>query len=182
MLKSQLEDSLIDKFFLNRDELIDRYGAGRMSKTEFVEKNYQFMMDLQLPPFTGRLNYHQCLYNYQYYNIMAKYANLQAQDLEFFDPKAAETYKIEEFEYYRYKDEATLSLLQCVDFKNVEAYFMNLSSRRLSGRLFEIVFKDYERTIFHSMNSDILKKLRSNNVFSPVYKDSVIHAYVNSVY
>lgn len=179
---NQKENELIDIFFQNRDELIDRYGSGRMSKTLFVEENYKFIKNLKLEPFTDDLDYRKCIYNYQYYNILAKYANLQAQELEFFDPKGAEAYKEEEFEFYKFKDEATLNLLELVNYEQVEAYFMHLESNRLDGRLYEVVFKDLHRAIFHSMNPKILKKLRQKKVFSPVYKDSVIHSYVNSIY
>lgn len=175
-------EDIMDQFFQNRDELIDKYTNGRMSKTAYIEANYKFIMNLNLEPFKGTLDYKQCIYNYQYYNILAKYANLQAQELASFDPKGAQAYKIEEFEYYKYKDEATMSLLEITDYEHVEAYFMNMESNRLCGRIFEVVFKDYHRAIFHSMNPKILKCLREHKVFSPVYKNSVIHAYVNSVY
>jgi len=181
-MEKQLEDKYIEEFFQNRDELIDKYSADRMSKTAFVEENYDFFKRLKIKPFTENLDYRKCIFNYQYYNILAKYANLQAQELEIYDPKGAEAYKVEEFEYYKLKDEATLSLLELVDYKGVEAYFMNMASNRLCGKLFEIVFKDYYRAIFHSMNPSILKKLREKGVFSPVYKDSVINSYVNSVF
>jgi len=182
MLKEEKEQ-MMKKFFENRDALIDKYGSGRMNKTHFVEKNYEFMMDLKMKPFKLPLKDHkECIYNYQYYNIMAKYANLQAQELEFYDPKASQAFLEEEQSYYVFKDEATLSFLEYVDFENVESYFMHLNSNRLCGQLYEIVFKDYHRAIFHSMNPKILSKLRSNQVFSPVYKDSVISSYVNSVY
>lgn len=183
MLRQKIEGQMMEKFFKNRDALIDEYSNGRMSKADFIVKNYDFIMSLNFSPFEAPLKDHkQCIYNYQYYNILAKYANMRAQELEIFDPKEAEVFKREEFEYYRQKDEATLSLLEYVNYKNVEAYFLNLSSNRLCGQLFEVVFKDYYRAIFHSMSPNILKKLRNHGVFSPVYKDSVIHSYVNSGY
>ncbi|MBN2794692.1 MAG: hypothetical protein JXR88_04750 [Clostridia bacterium] len=183
MLKKKMEESMMEKFFQNRDALIDEYSLGKMSKTEFIQKNYAFIQSLNFGPFSVPLkDYKECLYNYQYYNILAKYANLQAQELETFDPKESALFKEEEFEYYKLKDEATLGLLELVNYENIEAYFLNLQSNRLCGQLFEIVFKDYYRAIFHSMSPDILKRLRKYNVFSRVYKDSVIHSYVNSVY
>ena len=181
-MEKQFEKKIMDQFFLNRDELIDKYACGRMSKTAYIEDNYKFIMSLNLSPFVGDLDYRKCIYNYQYYNILAKYANLQAQECEFFDPKSAEAFKTQEDEYYKYKDQATLDLLDVVNYQQVDAYFMNMASYRLNGRIFEVVFKDYHRAIFHSMNPKILQKLRDHRVFSPVYKDSVIHAYVNSGY
>lgn len=182
-MKQKIEDQMMEKFFKNRDELIDDFTHGHMSKTEFVEQNYAFIMSLNFNPFVGTLtDYKQCIYNYQYYNILAKYANLQAQELENYDPKASEQFKVEEFEYYKFKDQATLSLLELTNYENVEAYYMNMNSKRLDGQLYEIVFKDYYRAIFHSMNPLILKKLRDKNVFSRVYKDSIIHTYVNTVF
>jgi len=173
---------LMDQFFKNRDELIDKYTSGRMSKTAYIEENYKFIMSLNMTPFSGQLDFKQCIYNYQYYNILAKYANLQAQECAIFDPKGSDSYKQDEFEYYKYKDQATLSLLELVNYESVEAYFMHMQSNRLDGKIFEVVFKDFHRAIFHSMNPKILKQLRDHRVFSPVYKDSVIHSYVNSVY
>ena len=183
MLKQKLEDQIMDKFFANRDELINRYSAGEMSKTEFVEENYKFIMDLKLNPFEGKLkDYKQCIYNYQYYNIFAKYCNLKAQDYEFFEPEKSKFYKEEEFKYYANKDQATLCMLECVEYKNVDAYLLKLNSKRLSGNLFEVVFKDYDKAIFHSMNNSILYELRQHRVFSYTPKDSVISMYVNSLY
>lgn len=181
MIKEQKEQ-MMKKFFENRDALIDSYGLGRMNKTDFVERNYEFMEELKMEPFKRPKDHKECIYNYQYYNIMAKYANLQAQELENYDPQGSEKFLEEELSYYVLKDEATLSLLEYVEYDNVESYYMNLKSNRLSGLLFEIIFKDFNRAIFHSMNPKILKKLRSKQVFSPVYKDSVISSYVNSVY
>lgn len=176
------EDIIMDKFFKHRESLIDEYTDSYMSKTTFIEKNYSFIMALEFSPFDQMNDFKHCIYNYQYYNILAKYMNLQAQELEFYDPKGAEEHKVKEFEYYALKDRATLRLLECVEYKQVSAYFLNLSSNRLSGSLYEIVFHDYDKAIFHSMDQKILSLLRANGVFSPVYKDSVIHAYVNSVY
>lgn len=181
-MEKALEDKIIEQFFQNRDDLIDKYSSTSMSKTAFIEENYEFFMRLSIEPFKEALDYRKCIFNYQYYNILAKYANLQAQELEIYDPKGAEAHKVQEFEYYKLKDQATLDLLELVNYQGVEAYFMNMASNRLCGKLYEIVFKDYYRAIFHSMNPSILKKLRENGVFSPVYKDSVINSYVNSVY
>lgn len=182
MTKLMNKDAMMKKFFHNRDELIDLLDAGRMNKTDFIEKNHAFMVALEMEPFDKPRDHEECIYNYQYYNIMAKYANLQAQELEFYDPKGAQVFLDEELRLYDLKDQATLALLEYVHYENVEAYFMNMSSNRLCGQLFEIVFKDYYRAIFHSMNVKILRKLRSHGVFSPVYKDSKIASYVNSSY
>ena len=142
MLKQKLEDQMFEKFFFNRDDLINRYATGSMSKTEFIELNYKFITDLKLKPFEGKLDdYKKCIFNYQYYNILAKYCNLKAQDLEFYDPKQSRSYKKEEFEYYKLKDSATQAMLECVEYQNVEAYLLKLNSKRLSGELFEVVFK-----------------------------------------
>jgi hypothetical protein len=182
MNKKQKEE-MMKQFFENRDALIDAFTLGEMNKTDFIEKNHAFMVELKMKPFQLPLKDHQeCIYNYQFYNIMAKYAHLQAQAIEYYDPKGAEAYIEEAFSYYALKDDATLSFLEYVDYKNVQAYFMNLKSYRLCGQLYEIVFNDYNRAIFHSMNPKILKGLRAHQVFSPVYKDSVISSYVNSVY
>ncbi len=183
MLKQKFEDEIMEKFFTNRDELINRYSAGEMNKTAFVEKNYEFIIELNFKPFEGKLNnYKECIYNYQYYNIFAKYCNLKAQDYEFFEPEKSRFYKEEEFKYYEKKDHATQNMLDCVAYENVDAYLLKLNSRRLSGNLFEIVFRDYDKAIFHSMNNNILYNLRQHRCFSYTPKESIISTYVNSLY
>ncbi len=173
-------EDLIKKFFENRDFLIDEFEAKKIDKTSFIEKNYEFIMNLNLKPFASEMDYRKCIYNYQYYNILAKYRNLEAKDIEFFDKKESERLKEEELYYYKLKDEVTLLFLNLIDYKNVSAYFLNTNSIRLDGKLYEIVFHDYDRAIFHSLDKKILNKLRDRDVFSPVYKDSVISDYVNS--
>lgn len=175
-------ENRIEKFFINRDKLIDELEGGRLSKTAFIEKNYEFVMDLELKPFEDNLDDKKCIYNYQYYNLLAKYENFKAQEVEFFDPELYDFHMEEANKYYEFKDKATLAFLEFVNYKNVKAYFLNLDSKRLEGQLFEVVFLDYNRAIFHSMNQKILSKLRENGKFSPVYKASIIHDYVNSAY
>lgn len=172
----------MDAFFKSRDALIDQLEAGRISKTRFIEENYKFVMTLDLQPFEGDLDDQQCIYNYQYYNLLAKYENLKAQEVAYYDSNLFEEHmKISEA-YYQKKDLATQAFLKFVDYKNVKAYFLNLDSKRLEGQLFEVVFLDYKRAIFHSMDQKILKALREHGVFSPVYKPSIIQDYVNSAY
>ncbi len=173
-------DKLIEEFFKNRDFLIDEFESKKIDKTLFIEKNYEFIINLNLKPFEEDMDYRKCIYNYQYYNIFAKYRNLEAKDIEFFDKKEAERLRGDEEYYYKLKDEVTLLFLELIHYKNVSAYFLNTNSNRLDGKLYEIVFKDYDRAIFHSLDKKILKKLRENDVFSPVYKDSIISDYVNS--
>ena len=52
----------------------------------------------------------------------------------------------------------------------------------MRDNLFEIVLKDYEKMIFHTINENIKKHLIDNNVFEPIKKKSLIDSYVNKGY
>jgi len=174
----------LDNFFKTRNDLIERYSAGEFTKKEFIEENYKYLMKLNLNPFQGRIkSFKMGIYNYQYYNIMAKYSNMMADEMKYCDGELSREHKRKEFDYYALKDKATEQCLEFVDFKGVEAYFLDVNSRRLTNsQLYEIVFRDYDKAIFHSYNEKLLRRLRVNGVFSSKRRRSVIDGYINSSY
>jgi len=118
MSKSEVLEvsEVLDLFFETRNNLIERYSSGEFSKKEFIELNYQFLQELNLEPFAGRIkSFKMGIYNYQYFNIMAKYSNMMADELKYCDGEQSRMYKDKEFEYYALKDKATEQCLDYVD-------------------------------------------------------------------
>lgn len=176
-----------DKLYLFEEwrlESIDLLSDEKIGKDEFLERNYKFLIDLGLKPFSNIRNLEEAVYNYQYYNIMAKFANAKAfkcQNLP--KKKKVHTRLINDREnFYYLKDLATESLIEIVGFDNVESYFISLQSKRLTGEIFEIFIKSCDKLILHSKNKKILDKLRQKNVFCEEVRESLIDSYVNRSY
>jgi hypothetical protein len=113
---------------------------------------------------------------------MAKYYQMLADESFTASAKTLRDYDRKVDDHYRQKDQATLFMLETVKYENVEAYYLTLRSSRLTGRLFEIVFKDHAFTILHSMDVRILKKLTNHGCFVGEERTSAIDHYVNTKY
>lgn len=105
------------------------------------------------------------MYNYQYYNMMAKYHRMIAQEIK--DKGKHISYYMKYINeadyYYNEKDKTSFRLLRFLQYENVEAYFIKMESSLLAGKLYEIVLKDYEYAVLHSKSLwllDVLKKKR----------------------
>ena len=179
-----IEQKKLDIFEDWRIESIDLLSDSKINKEEFLERNYNFLIDLGLKPFSNIRQLEEALYNYQYYNIMAKFANAKAfkcQNLP--RKKKIHTRLINDREnYYYLKDIATASLIDLVGYENIESYFINLRSKRLTGQIFEISVKTCDKLILHSKNKKILDKLRLENAFCEEIRESLIDSYVNRSY
>ena len=62
----------IQKYFKYRQSLIDQYLKGDMTKREYLAKNYETVLNNDIGPFKNTDTVEKALYNYQYYNAMAK--------------------------------------------------------------------------------------------------------------
>ena len=82
--------------------------------------------------------------------------------------------------YYAEKDKYLLKMIDFLDEKTTESYFIDMNSKRLNNSLFEIVVKDVDFAIFHSMNIEILQKLKEKNIFIDEIRISKINDYVNT--
>lgn len=179
-----VEKKKLDLFEDWRIESIDLLSDKKINKDEFLDRNYKFLINLGLKPFSNIRDLEEAIYNYQYYNIMAKFANVKAfkcQNL----PKKKKTYTklINDREnFYYLKDLATDSLIDMVSPENIESYFISLKSKRLTGEIFEISIKSCDKLILHSKNKKILNKLRQKNVFCEEVRESLIDSYVNRSY
>ncbi len=139
---------------------------------------------MNLRPFLRIDNYEMGMYNYQYYNVLAKYFTMLANDVK--DTRKHQRYYNYYYNkgnnYYHEKDKAALDILEFLQYKGIEAYFINMESKSLNGKLFEIVLLDYKEAIFHSKSIPLLKKLKENGVFKEGQKTSIIDGYINETY
>lgn len=176
--------SIFNTFFENRSSLIIQYTNGDISKKEFLEYNFNFLQGMNLKPFTKIDSFEKGMYNYQYYNSLAKYYSMLAKDIK----KAGKHDKYYTYyrrlgnDYYHLKDKATLQLLRFLEFKNVEAYFIKVESKYLKDKLYEIVLLDYDEAIFHSKSLWLLNILKEKGVFIEGKKKSLIDEYINERY
>lgn len=176
--------NVFEDFFKHRDSLIEGYKDGHISKREFLEANFSSVQKIGIKPFMKVDSYEKGMYNYQYYNVLAKYYNMLSQEIEdgndFFE-KYNDYIDKTNF-YYGEKDKSTLQLLKYLKFKGVEGYFVDSESKFLNNKLYEIVLKDYEYSILHSKNTGILRVLREENVFIETKRKSLIDGYINAKY
>lgn len=170
-----------EKFLQNRQSLIDQYTKGDLSKDEFIEENYRCINSLGIRPFQKVDNVKKALYNYQYFNVLAKYYQKKAHDLNR-KIEARNDYIEMADSYYFKKDRVTEKLLKILDFTGIEAYFVRAKSPNLKKKLFEIVLKDFDNVILHSKSEHIKRLLIEENVFINEERESLIDSYINQKY
>ncbi len=170
----------LQKYFVYRQSLINQYVKGDMTKEEYLDSNLEAVLSLRDKPYKYVDSVEKGLFNYQYYNAMAKACKMDAKYSRNSDNKILYDDRINYF--YASKDNATMKILKLIDYKNVEAYFIKVRSKYLRGRLFEIILRDYENMILHSQNEAILNSLREAGVFNEGSKKSLIDYYINSKY
>ncbi len=168
----------LQKYFVYRQSLINQYVKGDMTKEEYLDSNLDAVLSLRDKPFRYVDSVEKGLFNYQYYNAMAKACKMEAK----YSDEQRLLIEDKMNYYYSSKDNATMKILKLLDYKNIEAYFIKVRSKFLRGRLFEIILKDYENMILHSQNEAILNRLREEGVFSEGSKKSLIDYYINSKY
>jgi hypothetical protein len=170
-----------EQFLKNRQSLIEQYAKGDLTKDEFIEANYRCINALDIKPFQKIDNVKKAIYNYQYYNVLAKYYQKRAHDINKRNESREDFLELSDY-YYSRKDRVTEKLLKLLDFRGVEAYFVKVNSPNLKRKLFEIVIKDYDNVILHSKNETILNMLIRENVFIPEEKKSLVDSYINQKY
>ena len=170
----------IEKYFAYHQCLIDQYGRGDMTKQEYLQKNYEAVIYGDIGPFRNMDTIEKALFNYQYYNALAKEAKLVSTSggMEY---ELKKDYQQQSNYYYHKKDQATLRALHLLDFEEVDAYFVKVKSHYLKGKLFEILLPVYDM-ILHSTSTVILVKLREEGVFTEGSRKSKIDTYINGRY
>ena len=176
--------SIFERFFDNRSSLILQFGNGDLSKREFLEQNFDLVRKSNLKPFLRVDTYEKGMFNYQYYNVLAKYYTMLAKEIKNTrkHQKYYSYYLNKGNNYYHEKDKAALALLKFLEFKGVEAYFVKMESKFLRDKLYEIVLLDYKEAIFHSKALWLLEILREEKVFFEEKKVSLIDEYINETY
>ena len=171
-----------DAFMAERDILIDQLEEKVITKTTFIEDNFEQFVDGVKPPTTEIKTVEEGIIAYHYYNTKAKILMMQGNDCYFRDAYQAKHLHGLAHDQYLKKDTVTMALVEVLHYENMEAYFVTLESEELNEELFEIVLTNYRRIIFHSKDKRLLNRLRKNGVFSEVLQASKIDHYVNSKY
>ena len=172
----------LEVFFKKRNDLISELSQGKIDKISFLEKNYELIQNLNMKPLLNISSLEEGMYNYQYYNILAKFFKQKSQ-LYSNNKKKQKKYNenlMKSNNYYAEKDKYLFRMIDFLDKDSSEAYFIDMNSKRLNNSLFEIVVKDVEFAIFHSMNEKILEKLYEKNIFINETRISKIDDYVNT--
>ncbi len=177
-------ENIFEKFKEKRESLIIMLKNGDITKKEYIEESYYYIREQEIVPFKIVDNFNKAVFNYQYYNMMAKYSKMQAKEIQKFGKHFQQMKK--HFEkvnyYYHKKNQTTLKALELNDFQNVEAYYIKVKSRHLKNKLFEIVFHKDAKVVFHSSSEWLAKRLEEEGVFTCGKKQSVIESYVNERY
>ncbi|WXR61317.1 DUF6648 family protein [Peptostreptococcaceae bacterium AGR-M142] len=178
------EERFFKKFIEQRDIMIQQLLQGDLNKRDYIEDSYFYLKDLNMEPYEIIDEPLKAIYNYQFYNLRAKYIKLKLNDLirKRSNLEKQAKYRQDINELYAKKDEATLSLMEVVNYKNVEGYYIKTKAKGLKNKLLEIVFYDFESVIFHSMHEEVLKKLKENKVFKEDMQLSLIDDYINERY
>ena len=176
--------TIFDEFFEHRDMLIVQHMNGDINKKEYLDLNYKYMLEKNVKPFQRIDSFEKGMYNYQYYNMMAKYHIMLAQEIKDRGKHISyySKYLGDADFYYNEEDKTSFRLLRFLHYENVEAYFIKMESTNLEGKLYEIVLKDFEYAVLHSKSLWLLEVLKKENVFSGNRKKSIIDYYVNSKY
>jgi len=162
----------LDKYFKYRQNLIEQYIKGDMSKSEYLTANMDAVLNLKSEPFKKIDSVKKGLFNYQYFNAIAKDIKMNSPN---FNKSDEANY------YYNKKDQATLKVIELLNYKGILAYPIYVRSKALKNKLFEIVLKDYNM-ILHSTSELILKRLREEYVFCEETRKSLIDNYINQKY
>ncbi len=177
-------ENIFDKFFKKKESLILLFKKGDISKKEYIEESFAYIQRMRIKPFKRVDNFNKATYNYQYYNMMAKYCYLKAREIKSYDkhPEIYQEYMDRVNYYYHKKDRTTLRAVELLDFFNVEAYYIKVNSVNLKDSLFEIIFKEHEQIIFHSKSNWLMERLKAEGVFKEGIKKSLIENYINEKY
>lgn len=178
---NKFETKVLDKFFLNRNLLIDKLENGDLTKRDFLTQNYMLISKLSMKPFNILDCPEKCIYNYQYYNVLAKYTKIYGIKSSS-SKKDIKDVKLKIANYYFEKDKIIIQLLKNFDDLDIEAYYVDINSTTLNSCLIEIVIKNYYRYVLHTINDNVKKILIELGVFNQKSQKSIIDSYINSGY
>lgn len=177
-----MHSSLIEAFYDNRDKLIDSLESGAIDKISFFEENLAFFKDQNFrPKATEKLTFDEAVIHYQYYNLMAKWHLMMADDYGM-GRQDSDRERLKAGEYYTKKDLVSMQLVALSNYEGIKAYFIQMQSKSMEGELYEVYFTEVSRLILHSKDKRLLNRLKQAGVFDENLQASAIDAYVNTRY
>ncbi len=177
------DKDVLERFIAGRDRLIDALEACELDKSAYLEAQYQAILELGSVPRRGPLeSIEEGLFNYQYYNVLAKRERIQSKDEEFRNPEASRKHRNQSDRHYALKDRETVKILELLNYEHVQSYFIETPARFLNGKLIEIIIDNNERAVFHTADEGIINRLVRAGVFAEGIRPSVIQAYIESDY
>lgn len=175
------EKKKLEKFLEYRKKSIEQLQKGLLNRGEYLESNYNFIQDLNLKPFSQISSYEEAIYNYQFYNTLAKASLSNAEAADKRRDKKKKTYFLNlKDNYYCEKDKATYAIVSLTDSKSMLAYYIETDSMGLRDSLYEIHVKDREYCILHTKSEKIKTLLAEKKIKIAKKRKSLINEYVNN--
>ncbi|RVU55186.1 DUF6648 family protein [Anaerosphaera multitolerans] len=176
--------NFFEDFFKRRSYLIEKYSKGDITKGEFLKYNFDYFNSVNARPFLRIDSFEKGIYNYQYFNGLAKYYKMLAKEVK--NTKKRSRYYNYYLnlgnKYYQKKDESVLTILELQNFTNIQSYYIKCDSNFLKNSLYEIVLIDKREAIFHSKADWLLNVLKEKKIFDDEIKTSLIEEYINEKY
>lgn len=176
--------NLFKDYAKKHESLIYQYRKGDLSKREYISESHKLLIQFEAKPFVYVDSFDKAVFNYQYYNTMAKYSHMIAEKL-FANEKHKElsrSYITRKDKYYRKKDQMIWKAVHLENFIGVEAYYIKVTSRFLKNTLFEVIFDQHPMIVFHSTGVWLKERLIDEKVFVQGLRESIIDQYVNQTY
>lgn len=174
------EEKKLEKFIELRTKYIDMLDNKLITKAEFNHKNNEIFYIINLRPFTVLDSFNKALYNYNYYNSKAKLFLEEEKRLNNLNKKRCKIAQNNKKNCYYHKDISIMSMINLENSEYIEAYYINMHSKSLNKKIFEIYFKNKEKIILHTKNEKIKDLLISKNIFCFEDRVSLIENYINS--
>ena len=118
-LSMNIPTKQLEIFFKRRNELIKELSIRKIDKLSFLEKNYELIQNLNMKPLLNISSLEEGMYNYQYYNILAKFFK-QKSILYSNNKKKQKKYNenlMKSNNYYAEKDKYLLKMIDFLDEK-----------------------------------------------------------------
>ena len=122
------ENDKLRRVLRDRNALIDQLDCAAISKEEFLDRNYHLLCRMQMKPFQTVDSVEKGLYNYQYYNTMAKYWSKCGESAT--HEKKRKECQNAVANFYHLKDQSILSLLHISRAEPIVAYHRLYPTRK----------------------------------------------------
>lgn len=113
---------------------------------------------------------------------MAKQNKALYAELKYKDPFVAVEHRKLSDKLYANKEKVTYKLICFLEFKDMVTYKVKADSKKLKNTIVEIVLKNYEKAILHTLDARTIKALKDKGMLSDKLEVSRIDSYINSKY